>query len=158
LSLVEIPKNIQMIDLTQNEPVMEVDVDKMKRLFVNIIKNAIDAMPNGGKITVQSSQVNGKMRISFSDTGSGMTKEALAKLWTPLFTTKAKGMGLGLAICKRIVEAHDGSVNAESTVGEGTTFTIIIPIRAELRAKGEKVWVKEPESSLLTTMKASEKR
>ena len=65
--------------------------------------------------------------LSFADTGTGISKQTLSKLWTPLFTTKAKGMGFGLAICKRFVEAHGGSVTAESTLGKGTTFTVTFP-------------------------------
>ncbi|MCJ7424470.1 ATP-binding protein [Candidatus Bathyarchaeota archaeon] len=68
------------------------------------------------------------MEISFADTGKGIPKEALEKLWTLLFTTKAQGMGFGLAICKRIVEAHGGSISVESTVGKGTTLTVSLPV------------------------------
>ena len=68
------------------------------------------------------------MEFTFADTGTGMTAEVLAKIFTPLFTTKAKGMGLGLAICKRIVEAHGGKITVESTLNKGTAFTVSLPI------------------------------
>ena len=86
-------------------------------------------------------------------TGVGIPKDILENIWTPLFTTKAKGMGLGLPICKRIAEAHEGDISVESTVGKGTTFTITVPIKPKLEG-GEKTWVKQTESLLLTTMKA----
>jgi len=152
LSLVEIPKNVQVIDLTENKPKMMIDVGKMKRAFVNIIKNSIEAMPKGGKLTIKSKKSDGNLEFAFSDTGVGMSKKTRKKLWTPLFTTKAKGMGFGLAICKRTIEAHGGSICVESVRGKGTTFIVTIPTRPKIEG-GEKIWVKLPESSLLTTTK-----
>jgi signal transduction histidine kinase len=99
----------------------------MVRVFVNLVTNAFDAMPNGGTLTIQSQNLGDKVSLSFEDTGSGMTTETLSKLWIPLFTTKAKGMGFGMAICKRIVEAHGGRIWAKSAVGEGTTINIELP-------------------------------
>jgi len=154
LSLVEVPENAKVLDLTQSEPKIKMDVEKMKRVFSNLIKNAIDAMPIGGKLAITSRESNANMEIAFADTGIGMTKEIMEKIWTPFFTTKAKGMGLGLAICKRIVEAHGGSISVESIVGKGTTFTVTIPIKPKIEEGGEKVWVNVPESLLSTTTKA----
>ena len=154
LSLVEVPENVQVLDLTQSEPKIKMDVEQMKRVFDNLIKNAVDAMPIGGKLAITSRESNANMKIAFADTGIGMTKEIMEKIWTPFFTTKAKGMGLGLAICKRIVEAHGGSISVESTVGKGTTFTVTIPIKPKIEEGGEKAWVNVPESLLSTTTKA----
>jgi len=153
LSLVKVPKNIQVSDSTESEPRIKIDGEKMKRVFVNIIKNAIDAMPKGGKLTIKSKKIGSSLEIAFTDTGIGMPKDIVEKLWTPLFTTKAKGMGFGLPICKRVVEAHGGNISAESTVGKGTTFTVTIPIEPKLEG-GEKIWVNIPESLLSTTTKA----
>jgi signal transduction histidine kinase len=125
----------------------------MKRTFINLIRNAVEAMPNGGTLTIKSRKIRDKITFAFSDTGVGMSEEVLKRLWNPLFTTKAKGMGLGLAICKRFVEAHGGSIAVESTLGKGTTFTVKIPIEPKTEEGGEKVWVKQLESSLLTTTK-----
>jgi signal transduction histidine kinase len=132
LSHVDFPKNVQLIDLTKNTPTIKIDVAKMKRVFINIIKNAIDAMPDGGKLTITSEKANDKVKIAFADTGLGISGENLKKLFGPLFTTKAKGMGLGLSICKRVVEAHGGTISVESIIDKGTTFTIIIPIEPKL--------------------------
>jgi PAS domain S-box-containing protein len=153
LMLLEIPRNVQVLDLTGNKPKIRVDVEKVRRVFVNLIRNAVEAMPKGGKITIKSRAEGENLEMTFSDTGIGMSKATLEKLWTPLFTTKAKGMGFGLAICKRFVEAHGGSISVKSALGEGTTFTVTIPIQPKIKEGGEKIWMKPLESSLLTTTK-----
>jgi signal transduction histidine kinase len=130
LSLIKVPENIQMLDATEDELRTEVDVDKIVRVFINIIKNAIEAMPEGGTLTITSKESNGNLEIAFADTGTGITKEIMEKLWTPLLTNRAKGIGLGLPICKRIVDAHRGNITVESTVGKGTTFTVILPVKS----------------------------
>jgi len=152
LTLVKVPKNIRVRDLTNGKPKIKIDVEKMKRVFVNIIQNAIDVMPKGGELTITSIELDGNLEIAFADTGVGMSKETMEKLWTPLFTTKAKGMGLGLSTCKRIVEAHGGNISVESAVDEGTIFTVTIPIKPRIE-ESEKVSVK-PSESLLSTTKA----
>jgi PAS domain S-box-containing protein len=134
LGLVRIPNNVQIVDSTCDMPKIEVDTARINRVFVNIIKNAIDAMPEGGTLTIKSTQDDSNLKIIFTDTGAGMSKEVMEKLWTPFFTTKARGMGLGLSICKRIVEAHAGGIFVESTVGQGTTFTVTLPV--EPKSKG----------------------
>jgi signal transduction histidine kinase len=153
LSSLEVPSNIRVMDLTESRPIVKVDIDKMKRACLNLIRNALDAMPEGGTLTVTSEQNGNYFRISFSDTGMGMPKVTLKRLWTPLFTTKAKGMGFGLPICKRIVEAHGGSIAVESRLGKGTTFTVTIPIQPKAKEGGEEIWVEPLESSLSTMMK-----
>ena len=75
------------------------------------------------------------MEIVFTDNGVGMSEQTLSKIFNPLFTTKAQGMGFGLAICKRMVEAHRGKISVKSTVGRGTTFTITLPIEHKLCIK-----------------------
>jgi PAS domain S-box-containing protein len=128
LMLTPNPQNINVIDLTENQPNLYVDKLNIGRVFVNIIKNAFDAMPTGGILTLRSLQVEDNLEISFEDTGEGMSQETIDKLWTPLFTTKAKGMGFGLPICKRIVEAHRGSFKIKSQIGKGTNFTVSLPL------------------------------
>jgi PAS domain S-box-containing protein len=153
LSLVEIPKRIKVINSTENKPKINTDIGKMGRAFINIIKNASDAMPRGGTLTIKSKKVKENVVFTFSDTGVGMSKETIEKLWTPLFTTKAKGMGFGLPICKRVIEAHGGSILVESVPRKGTTFTVTIPIEPKTEEGGEKEWVTSLESLLLTTTK-----
>lgn len=134
LSLVTIPKNIDVVDKTESEPTFKVDVDKIKRVFINIINNAMDAMPNGGLLVLQAKGSDHEVDFIFVDSGVGMTKEVLERIFTPLYTTKAKGMGFGLSICKRIVEAHRGQISAKSTPGKETVFTISLPV--DLDSKG----------------------
>jgi len=129
LLFVNLPKNIIIHDLTQDEPRVKVDVEEVRRLFLNLIENAIESMPEGGELKIESKESNNALRIIFTDTGTGIPENVRDKLWRPLVTTKAKGMGLGLAICKRIVEAHAGSISVESTVGKGTSFTVTLPIK-----------------------------
>lgn len=153
LSAVQVPKKIRIADKLKSRPKLRVDKEKMRRVFINIIKNALDAMPKGGALTIESKTVGNSVAFDFSDTGVGMSKETLDKLWSPLFTTKAKGMGFGLPICRRLVEAHGGGISAESHLGNGTKFTITVPIEPKVNG-GEKVWVNIPESLSSTTTKA----
>jgi PAS domain S-box-containing protein len=153
LTLIKVPESVQFLELTENEPEIKIDNDKMKRVFVNIIGNALDAMPEGGRLTIKSRETNGNLEIAFSDSGVGMSKETVGKIWAPLFTTKARGIGLGLSICKRIVEAHGGKISVESVTGEGTTFTITIPIKSKSES-GEEIWMDMPKSLFSTTTKA----
>jgi len=153
LSLIKVPESVQILELTENEPEIKIDNDKMKRVFVNIIRNAIDAMSEGGRLKIKSGETNGNLEISFADSGVGMSKETMEKLWTPLFTTKAKGIGLGLSICKRIVEAHGGKISVESEIGKGTTITIAIPVKPKTES-GEELWVDVPKPTWSLRTKA----
>ena len=128
---VDIPPNVTVQDLSEDRPTLRGDVTKLRRVFVNIMENAIDAMPRGGKLTLNSSQMGGTVEIVLSDTGSGMAENVMANLWKPFQTTKAKGLGLGLSISKRIVDAHGGAIFVDSKVGEGTTVTTCLPIKPE---------------------------
>jgi signal transduction histidine kinase len=137
LTQVKVPSNVRILDKTQETPRIKCDPEKMKMVFVKLVENAFDAMPNGGTVTVECTEVREGVAISFSDTGVGMPSEVMAKLWSPLFTTKAKGMGLGLPICRRIVEAHGGTISAESSLGKGSKFTITIPINPRIDEDSE---------------------
>ncbi|MGC8998769.1 MAG: PAS domain S-box protein [Candidatus Bathyarchaeia archaeon] len=153
LSVLNIPKNVTIVDLTEKTPKITVDAEKIKRALVNIIKNALEAMPKGGTLTLKSRKIGEFAEIVVSDTGVGMSEETLKKLFQPLFTTKSKGMGFGLSICKRLVEAHGGKISIKSKLGKGTTVTVTLPTTPKKLEGGEKVWMETPESSLLTTMK-----
>jgi PAS domain S-box-containing protein len=127
LTMIKIPKNIHLIDLTDDAIKLRVDEGKAVRVYINLIKNAVDAMPEGGSLKVKSSQEQGQVLVSFADTGVGIPPDVLQKIFTPLFTTKAQGMGFGLSISKRIIKAHGGKIWVESEVGKGTTFTVAFP-------------------------------
>jgi signal transduction histidine kinase len=88
-------------------------------------------MPKGGTLNIASRKTSKNWVIEFADSGDGMTQETLEKLGNPLFTTKAKGMGFGIPICKRIVEAHGGKLLIDSVLGQGTTVTVKIPLNPE---------------------------
>ncbi|MGD6852565.1 MAG: PAS domain S-box protein [Candidatus Bathyarchaeia archaeon] len=153
LPLIGIPANVKVISKLEEKPALRVDQNKIKRVFINLIKNAVDAMPNGGTITISSTKTKDFLEISFTDTGEGISSEILPNLFAPLFTTKAQGMGFGLAICKRIVEAHGGLITVETQEGHGTTFTVTLPIDQKNETGGENIWINILESSLSTTMK-----
>ena len=152
LSAIATPVNLRVLNKVESETALKVDLDKMKRVFINIIKNGIDAMPNGGALILKSVESSTEVQFLFSDDGIGMTRETMEKLWNPLFTTKAKGMGFGLSICKRIVEAHEGKISVESVFGEGTTFAVTIPLYLKPPG-GEELWVNPLESLSSTTTK-----
>ena len=128
LASIKTPENINVVNHTKEQPTVEVDVEKMKRVCLNLMKNAFDAMPKGGTLTITNTESDGNLQVSFADTGVGIRPEILEKIWSPLFTTKAMGMGYGLPIVKRFTEAHGGSVSVETNPGKGSTFTIRIPI------------------------------
>jgi PAS domain S-box-containing protein len=132
LSTMRIPKNIEVHTEIEQDFLATLDSYSMKRVFTNLILNAMQAMPEGGKLAIKASR-NNDVSISVQDTGVGIPEENMSKLFQPLFTTKAKGQGLGLAVCKRIVEAHGGTLNITSEVGCGSTFTVHLPLRQEVK-------------------------
>ncbi|MGA2237947.1 MAG: histidine kinase N-terminal 7TM domain-containing protein [Candidatus Bathyarchaeia archaeon] len=131
-----IPEGIR-VKLAVTELRLTVDPEMIRRVFINIITNAVDAMPNGGELVIGSRESDDSFEISFTDTGTGISNEAMERLWKPLNTTKAKGSGLGLAICKRIVEAHNGSISVRTALGKGTTLDIALPIKPRIEDVNE---------------------
>jgi signal transduction histidine kinase len=131
LTIVKVPPNIQVSVINQKKvaPTIEADSAKMKRVFVNLTKNAVDAMPNGGKLEIKTENLADQIQLVFADNGQGISDENQKNLFQPLFTTKAKGMGFGLAICQRIIEAHKGKIFIQSTLGKGTTVIIELPTK-----------------------------
>ena len=132
LSTLEVPKKISVIDQTLETPKFLADASKIQKVFTLIIKNALEAMPNGGTLEVSSVQTDSNVQITFADTGVGIPEDILPKLFSPLLTTKAQGMGLSLAICKRIVDCHGGKIEAESLMGKGATIKLNLPIKPDL--------------------------
>jgi len=133
LSTTEIPEKIQIQTLIQDDlGTVIVDPVFMKRVFLNLIENAVHAMPKGGKLTIKAFQEEGCTWIQVEDTGAGISAEDKPKIFTPLFTTKAKGQGFGLAVCKKLIEAHNGEITFESETGKGTMFKIKLPQKKEI--------------------------
>jgi PAS domain S-box-containing protein len=128
LRQVSFPAEVKLVTKPFPEAPVSGDSTHLVRIFQNIIFNAIDAMPKGGTLTISLVVRNRKVVLSFADTGQGISKDNMAKLFTPFFTTKPKGTGLGLAICKRLVEAHRGTISVASKLGRGTTFSLSFPI------------------------------
>lgn len=131
LSRNHVPERVEVVkQLDETLPTIQADPDQLVQVFNNIIHNASQAMPEGGKLAIKSRASNRKqVSISFTDSGVGMSKNTLKKLFEPLFTTKAKGIGLGLAITKILVKAQGGTIEVTSEVGKGSTFTIRLPIQ-----------------------------
>lgn len=125
---VKIPENISVLDSTSDDLRLRVDTAKVRRVFVNLIENAVDSMPNGGKLAIISNKSNNYVELKLSDTGAVIPENVLRELWKPFITTKPKGIGLGLAICKRIADSHKGSISVDSREGIGTTFTLKLPL------------------------------
>lgn len=116
-------------DMSPGLPEAAIDPDRMTQVFLNLFLNAMAAMDREGILSVGVARQDGRtLRVSVSDTGTGIRKEDLGRVFDPYFTTKSSGTGLGLAIVHRIVEAHGGEIRLESEPGKGTTFTILIPI------------------------------
>jgi PAS domain S-box-containing protein len=109
-------------------PEMCFDRAQIRRVFLNIIRNAMEAMPKGGQLQIRLEEKNQKAVVHITDTGMGIPEEALAKIFEPFFTTKDFGTGLGLAIVQQIIDEHGGQISCSSKVGEGTTFSIALPL------------------------------
>jgi PAS domain S-box-containing protein len=125
VSTVNVPDNIEAVARCEGDlPRIKLDLTFLKRILVNLANNAIQAMPNGGKLTIKASQEAETVSITVSDTGVGIPDEIKPKIFQPLMTTKSKGQGFGLAVVKRLVEAQGGSITFESKVGEGTKFKL----------------------------------
>ncbi len=115
--------------LDENIPPIQADPDLLHRAFSNLVLNSLDAMPGGGTLTIRTGQKDGSVRVEISDTGAGLTPEECERLFTPYYTTKRHGTGLGLAVVQSIVSDHHGKISVESAPGAGATFRIDLPIR-----------------------------
>ncbi len=125
------------LDLDESLPAVAGDEELLHRAFSNLAFNALEAMPQGGRVTLRTRQNGNRAGIEISDTGPGMTKEECERLFTPYYTTKAQGTGLGLAIAQSVVSDHGGQIRVSSEPGQGTTFSIELPANWEkLRAGG----------------------
>ena len=111
-------------------PPIQADAEQLRRVFTNIVKNAVQAMPCGGVLTISGTSVpaGNVVYIEFADTGAGISQDIIEHIFDPFFTTRDAGTGLGLAVVKRILENHSGSIKCRSEAGQGTTFTITLPL------------------------------
>jgi len=130
---------VQVIkELNSALPKLMADPDQLQQVYTNLIMNAIQAMPDGGRLTLRTSVDDSQVKIEVQDTGCGISPENMRQLFTPFFTTKGKGkgVGLGLAVAYGIIQRHQGKIEVQSKEGEGTTFTICLPLNP--KAEGGK--------------------
>jgi signal transduction histidine kinase len=120
------------MELPDSLPMVKVDAQQMEQAFSNLINNAVNAMQDGGILTInaQEDKEGRALRVTVSDTGIGIAPENMEKIFQPLFTTKARGIGLGLAAVKNLIGANGGRVDVASQLGKGATFTVTLPAEA----------------------------
>ncbi len=122
-------KKRKIVKEFQASPTLKLNKDKLVQVLINLIRNAVHATTDGAEITILVTQNQKYATIQIADKGRGIAPENLNKIWQPFFTTKGdQGTGLGLDICRRIIEGHDGRISCESELGVGTTFTIELPL------------------------------
>ncbi len=122
------PNHQVILNVERDLPAFTCDFLMLKRVMTNLVQNALQAMPSGGRLTIQAYRKNASIFVAVKDTGVGIPEEFKPKIFMPMMTTKAKGQGLGLAVVKRLVEALNGTISFESQEGKGTTFTIEFPL------------------------------
>ncbi len=110
-------------------PELEVSLDEvlMRQALMNLIQNAVEAMPKGGTLTIRGASAGRELSLTIADTGTGIPRDTLKKIFLPFFTTKDTGVGLGLALAHKIVLSHGGRIDVQSSEGQGTTFTVVLP-------------------------------
>ena len=116
-------------DIPETPLKISLDAPRMHRALANLVANAIDASEPGGKVTVSASEGKDRLMIAVTDKGAGMDKETLNNIFIPFFTKKQSGTGLGMSIAKKIIEAHDGTIQVRSRPGQGTQVTIGLPLK-----------------------------
>lgn len=120
------------LKLEKDLPLVPIDVDSLRRVLINIIKNAIEAMPDGGTLEIRSKCEKKVVIVEVNDTGIGISKDELPYLFEPHYSRKKEGIGLGLAIAREIIEGHKGRIEVESKIGAGTIFRLILPVPDKL--------------------------
>jgi signal transduction histidine kinase len=127
---VDIPDRVKVSqEMEPDLPVISADPEQLRRIFRNLITNAAEAMPEGGELTIETEAVDSNaVRAVVNDTGGGISEENQEKIFEPLFSTKSDGVGLGLALAQMLVEAHGGRIGVESDEGQGSTFTVRLPL------------------------------
>jgi signal transduction histidine kinase len=130
LRKLSIPSSVTVkLEIHATLPALRVDALQIQQVLCNLISNGIEAMPEGGTLEIRAleNRQDENISISVRDSGSGMTPEQLGKLFQPLFTTKARGIGLGLVVVKNLTQANGGKVEVQSEVGKGSVFTVTLP-------------------------------
>ena len=122
---------VQLVRETQDLPLLLADPEFLRTCLYNIVKNALEAMPEGGTLTIRGRVEDCKLVLEFADTGPGVAEEDCDKLFTPLYSTKQGGLGLGLALTRRVVEEHGGKVTFRSQLGCGSTVALSLPLVKE---------------------------
>jgi len=119
--------------LGRDLPRLSVAPNQIQQVFLNLMLNAVEAMPDGGRLVVQATRTGEPdgVCVTFADTGCGIPPDVLPNIFDPFFTTKEEGLGLGLYVTQSIVDAHSGRIDVESQVGKGTTFTVWLPADGE---------------------------
>jgi signal transduction histidine kinase len=160
----DLPKNVQVeLDLTPGLPSITADAEQLKQVFINLALNAVQAMPDGGRLMVRTRRPHApvemglsdstprysadQVEVRFADTGAGIPEDALDRIFIPFYTTKTKGTGLGLAISQRIVKGHGGTIEVQSRLGEGTEFVLRFPSAVALDTAGRLGMVQMPAPS-----------
>jgi signal transduction histidine kinase len=125
------PAGVQVV--REGEPqTVKADRDQIRQALLNLITNAYDSMPDGGVLTVSTASTPGSAQITVTDTGTGMDEQTRNSIFTPFFTKKTRGIGLGLAVTKRVIEAHGGTIAVRTTPAMGSSFTLTLPVLAEM--------------------------
>jgi len=129
------------LTLTEGLNLVNASKNQLRQVFLNMVANARDAMPGGGTLSVVTGGDTDIVYVAISDTGTGIRKEHLDKIFDSFFTTKGevKGVGLGLSVCYGFIEDHGGDIEVKSQVGEGTTFTISLPVYTATDSEEEKL-------------------
>ncbi len=119
---------IAIVERYRALPRIPMDAELMKSCLFNLVTNAFQAMPGGGTLTIDTELREGSFVLSMSDTGTGVSQENLARIFEPFFTTKSQGLGLGLAMTKRVIEEHGGKIEFASVEGQGSEVTVVLPL------------------------------
>jgi uncharacterized OB-fold protein len=133
LSAVSLPDNVKPVTDYGSIPEVKLDASHVKRVFHSVLHNAVQAMPEGGRLEISTRRRDALIEVVVKDTGVGMAPDNLERVFSPFFTTKAGGTGLSLANAKRVIEGHGGTITIDSEEGKGTTVTIRVPIAPESR-------------------------
>lgn len=142
-------------ELNSSLPKVMADFDQLQQVYIDLILNAIQAMPEGGRLTIRTGTDGNWFKTEVQDTGYGISPENMRKLFKPFFTTKdkGKGVGLGLFVCSEIIRRHQGRIEVQSKQGKGTTFTVYLPLRLETaEEKVEKVERGEEAAKIFTNV------